>query len=96
MYKVGISNIHGMGLTATTVIGAGTLICTATKWQNNLPGITEAGKYVNHSYQPNSKLVRRDYEYDLVATKQISVGEEITADYTFTPWFLEKPREDFI
>lgn len=44
---------------------------------------------LNHSYTPNADFIRHfDQKYiDVVALKDIRVGEEITIDYQMTLWF---------
>lgn len=42
---------------------------------------TLAGRYVNHSKAANTVAVRSEKGFDLVATKNITQGEEITSNY---------------
>ncbi|NJO31945.1 MAG: SET domain-containing protein [Rhodospirillales bacterium] len=44
---------------------------------------------LNHSYSPNAQFIRHidELTIDVVALRNISVGEEITIDYQMTLWF---------
>jgi len=85
-YKAMVSDskIEGKGLFATGNIQAGEVIAPARLGDKRTP----AGRYTNHSKNPNAVFVLRDNEdIDLVASKPISgmrgglLGEEITIDY---------------
>ena len=71
------SRIHGMGLIACKDFAPGDKIAPAMRNYRRTP----AGRYTNHSFQPNSKLVGEQELMDLVATEGIYEGEEITVDY---------------
>ena len=81
--KVAASGIEGQGLIATAIIAAGEAIAPARLYGKR----TIAGRYTNHSVNPNAKMVRSGSDIYLVATKQINGcrggldGEEITIDY---------------
>ena len=81
---------------ACTYIVKNAIICTVVVMVDNQPTITEAGGYVNHAYKANSMLKKTATGYDLVAIRDIEESEEITADYNFTPPFLEKPKASFV
>ena len=59
------------------------------------PGVVALGlvSLCNHSRRPNARVWRNEAEdtLDLVATRAIAAGEEITIDYKCTLWF--KPEE---
>jgi hypothetical protein len=82
--KVGDSAIEGKGLFATADINEGDLIANA-----RVKGCrTIAGRYTNHSKNPNSVMVKRmNGDIDLVALRNINGcqgglnGEEITINY---------------
>lgn len=85
-YKVMVSDspIDGRGLFATAPIACGEVIAPARVGDKRTP----AGRYTNHSINPNARFVlRQNGDLDLVATKDISgmhggdVGEEIVIDY---------------
>jgi hypothetical protein len=57
--------------------------------------ISYFGKYVNHSYNCNAILLYNNGFYDLIALKQISPFEEITADYRYNPTFLKGVEAHF-
>lgn len=82
--KVGDSSIEGKGLFATADISEGDLIANA-----RINGCrTIAGRYTNHSKNPNAVMVKRmNGDIDLVALRNINGcqgglnGEEITINY---------------
>ena len=75
------SGIQGLGLFTTSKIKANTVIGVALR--NGVK--THAGRYVNHSPNPNTKLIVRDMaNIDLVAIRDIDEGEEITTNYRET------------
>ena len=85
-YKVMVSDskIEGKGLFASGNIQAGEVIAPARINEKRTP----AGRYTNHSKNPNAVFVLRDNDdIDLIAFKPISgmrgglLGEEITIDY---------------
>lgn len=75
---------NGKGVFATADISPGTTIAPA-----RIGGMrTPAGRFTNHSANPNAEMVmRRNGDIDLVAIKEINgckggqIGEEITIDY---------------
>ncbi len=48
--------------------------------------------YINHSCNPNSALVRRN---DLIAIRDIKIGEEITFNYSAADWPNQKYWRDY-
>ena len=72
------SAIHGLGLFATRQIHEGANIAPAL-----LMGCkTVAGRYANHSGEPNAIFVQLDdHNVVLSAVQEINEGEEITVDY---------------
>lgn len=84
-YSVGVYNsaIHGRGLFATADIKNGDIICPARIEKSRTP----AGRYTNHSKNPNAKPVLSGDNIHFVAIKDIQgcAGgyflEEITIDY---------------
>lgn len=81
--KVAPSAIHGKGLFATAGIAPGEPIAPARIGGKRTP----AGRYTNHSSQPNARMEAFGDDVVLVATQPISGckggqdGEEITVDY---------------
>ena len=77
------SPIHGKGLFATAGMSAGDTICVARVGNFRTP----AGRYANHSANPNAKFLRESGDIFLVATRAIAgavagePGDEITVDY---------------
>jgi len=75
---VGPSKIQGLGLFATNPIAAGEIIAPARIGDMRTP----AGRYTNHSQNPNSEFVGcGGVDLQLVAKSAISSGEEITLNY---------------
>jgi len=59
--------------------------------------ITHMGSHINHQTNCNAKLVEIAEETcNLVALRDISKDEEITANYNNTPWYINKNTEGFI
>ncbi len=48
--------------------------------------------YINHSCNPNGVIIHRN---ELVAIKNIKIGEEITYDYSLTEWTDDKNWEGY-
>ena len=94
-YTIGDSQIHGKGIIVTDTIEKDEVIGVVIHMEPGKITLTEFGSYVNHSYFPNSALLLVKNRYDLVAVKRILPGEEVVADYNFTPSFLKKPDIDF-
>lgn len=87
------SPIEGVGLYATCPIMAGEVIMPASINQVR----TQAGRYVNHSRNPNCQIVlRADGEYDLVALETLygcvggNAGQELTVDYRHLFAFMKR------
>ncbi len=73
---VGSSNIDGMGLFAKDVSGGDVVAPMMLDGEK-----TEAGRYTNHSHDPNAIMIVVDHKnIDLVATRDIN-NEEVTIDY---------------
>ena len=92
-FKIHKSNIHGYGVFANKRLYQDLPIAIAIYYFLGVPHITvDFGKWINHSYKPNSKLYFDSYtgRYYLVAIRDIDHNEEITADYNDTPWFIKK------
>ncbi len=76
-FVVARSDIEGLGLFSFAVIKSGDVIGPALSEGNK----TEAGRYTNHSGNPNAKMVVVDRNnINLVAITDIG-DEEITTDY---------------
>jgi hypothetical protein len=75
--KVADSTIDGLGLFASREFCAGDVIAPAIIKGKR----TEAYLFTNHSTTPNATMIFQDGLIDLVATKKISIDEEITVNY---------------
>jgi hypothetical protein len=77
------SPIEGIGLFATGNISDGEIICPARISGKRTP----AGRYCNHSKNPNAEMILHEGDIYLIAIKPIQgykggdIGEEITTDY---------------
>lgn len=54
------------------------------------------GRYINHSYDPNSKVEIIDGEFYLNSIKSISEGDEITVDYSEVEDLLGVNRNTYL
>ena len=83
MVQVAPSPIDGSGLFATSGFQPGDVILPARINGKR----TQAGRFTNHSFVPNARMVRRGDDIDLVAIAPIcgcrggQLGDEITIDY---------------
>lgn len=55
--------------------------------------VTQIGSKINHCWNPNTRLekISNSGGWWVVANKKIKVGEELTIDYRYTPFFISKP-----
>lgn len=74
---LGNSKIHGKGLFAKSNFCEGDLIMPARVDSKR----TQAGRYTNHSANPNARMVVNDSGVYLVAIRSIFCGDEITVNY---------------
>ena len=91
------SNIHGKGTFASRTIHRGEKIDVGIDYALNLiPYVTEDfGRYINHSWYPNSHLEYLEDKYYLVASKEIPEDSEIIMDYRMTPWYILPPNPEW-
>lgn len=71
------SHIHGQGLFATRDIKAGEIIAPAQR-DGKRP---VAGRWTNHSGRPNAAIRIDGQGMDMIASRDISAGEEVTVNY---------------
>ena len=100
-YKVGPSNIHGKGLKATKnltrnervalLVNEFDMLVSLMKLSTTEPRTT-AGKYVNHSDDPNCRWEKdtNNLNWYLTAAQDIKKDKELTLNYRVGPWFVEK------
>ena len=94
-FYIGPSQIEGKGVLATRTLQKGERIGEAIVYEPwfgwlPIPMITEhLGVWVNHSYQPNAELRWINYAWQIVTIKQVKRDDEITVDYSHTPWYIE-------
>ena len=78
--RLGPSDIDGRGLFATSAIPVGTFVMPA-----RISGMrTQAGRFVNHSPNPNVVMTPYGWDIRMVALRDIAVGEELVSDYRAT------------
>jgi hypothetical protein len=75
--QVRASPIHGEGLFALKAFAPGAPICPGRLGGHRTP----AGRFINHSSNPNMMWVRRGDDLEAVAVKAIDAGDEITLCY---------------
>ncbi len=97
-YIIGDSKIHGKGIIAVKDFEPGEKIDKGIvfHWYLDLipiPYVTNHfGKWINHSYNPSACLRWDGVDWFVVAAKRINKKEEITVNYSHTPWYIEGPR----
>ena len=77
-YFIGPSKIHGQGVHAKKWLDPELRVGAAT---SPYPEVTPMGSKINHSSKPNCVLKQNGDGHDLVTTKGINPGEELTVDY---------------
>lgn len=88
------SPIHGTGLFTSQFIPAGTrLFKTLTRQPNTI--MTYYGTLINHCNKANTQIINHGNEWWQHAIKNITPGEEITADYRTAPPFLSRDTSTF-
>ena len=96
-YSIQPSAIHGVGVVATVPIAANENIGVAVTMDAYSVGITDdLGRYINHSYKPNGRLLMSGGNLNLVTTQPIAANEEVTVDYNYLPWFLERAKAGYV
>ena len=83
------SPLHGLGLFATQDFQAGEVICAASSNGRR----TLAGRYSNHSHEPNCAVAFTAPEFVLVALRGIEAGEELTTDYGHSLAVISESKE---
>lgn len=71
------SPIHGKGLFAMQAFSKGSVICPGRLQGKRTP----AGRYINHSANPNVIPIKVDDDIYVHAVKDIAVGDELLVDY---------------
>ena len=95
-YKIGKSKIQGKGIICTKPIKDGEQIALVFEKVNTTGNdekdwqMLKMGAYVNHTWNPNSRLNREGNNYYLQAIKNINKNEEIASNYNDSPDFVSK------
>ena len=90
------SKIHGKGIFAGEKIAKGTDLGTSHIRKNGMWTIPDLGRWHNHSDNPtchntlDGSMESKTYTRNLIASRDIEPGEEITVNYTLQP-DLEQP-----
>lgn len=71
------SDINGKGLFATRQFQCGELICPGRIDGKRTP----AGRYINHSQNPNAEPIKFGDDINAIAIRNINLGDEILVDY---------------
>lgn len=87
------SNIHGNGLFSNIDYKPNDYVFNAV---NNGCFITPIGSKINHSWNPNTYLKRDLLKYNVYAKKYIPSNTELTIDYRYSPFFIQKPPNHYI
>ena len=80
LVEIADSTISGKGLFAMADFEDGQVICKSRIGNNR----TIAGRYANHEISPNAMMAADGGDINLVATRYIRAGEEITTNYRDT------------
>ncbi len=93
---VGSSAIDGVGLHATKPLEAGKTLLSNAMSETREGGhvAADTGK-VNHSSQPNAAFTSKGDHRSLDVTAPIQAGQEITADYTDNPDWIEGTKPGY-
>ena len=102
------SHIHGTGLFSTMGLAGGEyvgVICVPSRIPQEVrhrngfnPYLVTSnfGKFINHSGEPNCRLMKVDgSKFVLVSKFEIGADEELTLDYDLNPYFLCKPAPEW-
>lgn len=86
-FYTALSPLHGRGLFANQYFPIGSVLFKVSDKKGN---VTDFGRWVNHSWNPNIILHAEDSGYYAVASMPIYQGREIVGNYQHTPDCLEK------
>lgn len=101
-FKIGPSKIQGKGVLSTKMLRKGESVGEGIQfnWMGGLlpmPQITDhLGKWINHSYRPTSELRWRNGAWHVVIVHDLPSNEEITLDYSHTPWYIEGALSHYV
>ena len=100
-FVIGKSHIHGNGVIAAKTLHAnksvGKGIVFVRHFLIPVPIVTQhLGKWINHSYTPNTVLRWRNGAWHIVTSKKIPSGTELTLNYSNTPWYIEGPYPEYV
>ena len=90
------SPIHGHGLFAAEHIDSGTDFGITHVFDERFPdGLirTPVGGFINHSFNPNCKIVESGDTIHIVTLATIRTGEELTVDYR--PWYSDEALANY-
>ena len=84
------SNIQGDGVFSVYNMNKNNVVGVVIDFDKD---ITYIGSKINHSWTPNCRIIYdfTDKQYYLITNREVNAGEELTADYRFTPAFIMKP-----
>jgi SET domain-containing protein len=88
LYVIKKSMLHGNGAFATEPLQRGTEVGVVARG-SRLTG--DFGVYINHSDNPNGYLEDVGDSLYFLTLKRVDEGEELTLNYTDTPYWMEGP-----
>ena len=90
MYAIKKSKIHGNGIITNKSIKKHKKVGIVLYYKYFfIPYKTDnLGKYLNHSFDNNCRIIYKDKMYYLLTTKDVKPNEELTINYDDTPWFI--------
>jgi hypothetical protein len=86
-WYLGQSDIQGQGIFAGKDFKVGDVIGVAAtpgdedEFGSKIWNLTELARYCNHQWKANTDLVKKDDQFELVASKDIAEDDEITSNY---------------
>ena len=86
------SNIHGKGIFNTYNLKENEKIFIGIdKFLKYIPYVTNKGSMINHSYNPNCRLLKQDNKFWVISNQFIPKRTELTLNYKYTPWYIDGP-----
>lgn len=98
VYEIRDSPIHGKGQFALSELPAGSVVAPIALYTDERFRVGEvilpAGKFFNHSLNPNGVMREVENGYWVyVTTRNVEKNEELTLDYNDTPSWILKPAQ---
>ena len=89
VFIIADSDIEGKGVFSTVDLPTGASVMITDYYEHNeraFNHLTNLGHKINHSYKPNSRLIKVTkagpaFAYKLITTKPVAAMEELTVNY---------------